>query len=518
MTLRINNFTIPSLLRQAVDRTPEKDAIIDINSGKHYTYHELEAVVRSIANGLSERGIGHGDRVAICLKNRVEHCITFLACQELGAVPVPFNFRLKIDTIRYTLEDCDPAIFVFGDTVSEDVSTLSGSVPVDKYVHVGDNPLSFAEPFEALRSDADSAPSNAVRPDDLSVIQYSSGTTGDPKGVKIDHLSSSTRVMVNVHGQRFQIDTEKMLGVMPLYHTVGLHGIFCSMLAVSGTYICQPDFESVACVERIEEFGITAMHEAPTIYKKLVETDEIKDHSMASVRVLTYSGAPMDSTLLERVKAEFDPEFLSNQYGCTEAYGPLGQPNLLEEGSTFETGPTNLLQTTRIVELDSNDPEAQVEQGVEGELIVSMKSPTVFSGYLNKPEITEASIHDGWFFTGDVAYRTTDRRTVITGRADDMIISGGENIYPVEIEEELASNPDVVDVGVVGIEDETWGEVPKAFVVCRGEIESAELDQQCMQSSTLADFKRPREYEFLEALPRNESGKIQKYKLREQDY
>ncbi|MGM0605483.1 MAG: class I adenylate-forming enzyme family protein [Halobacteriota archaeon] len=514
--MRINTLTIPALFEQAVERTPQKAAIIDTETDERLSYRGLRTQVRAVANGLAERGVESGDTVAICLRNVPEHCITFLATQELGAVAVPFNFRLKIDGVRYTLADSEPTAFVFGDAIADVVAELHPDVPAETLVHVGEEPPPFAISFDELRSDDTDPISTTVTPADRSVIQYSSGTTGNPKGIKLDHLASVTRVLMNSMGQQFRIDAERMLGVMPLYHTVGLHGIFCNMIALSGTYLCQPTFDPERCVETIAEYGVTALHEAPTIFNKLVDTEAITRVDVQSVRVLTYSGAPMDSTLFDRVQRHFDPEYLSNNYGCTEAYGPLGQLNLLHGGSPIETGPANILQETRLVEIGSADPDARVDRGEEGELIVSMDSPTVFSGYLNKPERTAEVVHDGWFFTGDVAYETEDGHTVITGRSDNMIVSGGENIYPTEIEDVLTSHPVVTDVAVVGVQEETWGEVPKAFVTTARQIDSAELDEWCRNSTSLPDFKRPREYEFVDSLPRNPSGKVLRYELREE--
>lgn len=514
--MRLDTLTIPGLFRQAVERTPERPAIIHTETDERTSYRELRAAVDEVAAGLAARNVEAGDHVAICLRNVPEHCIVFLACQELGAVAVPFNFRLETEGVRYTLEDSDPSVFVFGEAIREQVAVLHDEVPVETFVAVGGETPPFAEAFASLRTGDREPPSVTVTPEDRSVIQYSSGTTGDPKGIKLDHLAGTTRVLTNAFGQRFRIDSERMLGVMPLYHTVGLHGIFCNMIALSGTYLCQPSFDPGQCVRTIERYGVTALHEAPTIFNALVDTDEIEACDVDSVRVLTYSGAPMDSTLFERVRDEFDPDYLSNNYGCTEAYGPLGQLDLLEEGDPTETGRANMLQATRIVELDSEDPAATVEQGEEGELIVSMDSPTVFSGYLDKPARTAAVIHDGWFFTGDVAYETDDGHTVITGRTDNMIISGGENIYPAEIEDVLAGHPAVDDVGVVGVEDDKWGEVPKAYVIADEGVQAEELDTFCKESSALPDFKRPRVYDFIDRLPRNPSGKIQRYKLRDE--
>lgn len=514
--MRLNALTISSLFEQAVERTPEKPAIINPETGREWTYREVQEEVAAVAAGLRDRGVGHGDHVTICLRNVPEHCFTFLATQTLGAVAVPFNFRLKSEGVRYTIEDADPQVFIHGDAISDIVASLHEDLPVDEILYVGDDTPAHAESYDALLEEGASLPDVTVSPDDRSVIQYSSGTTGQPKGIKIDQLSSVSRVIVNAFGQRFRMEKERMLGVMPLYHTVGLHGIFCNMIALSGTYLCQPQFDPESCVQTIDEYEVTALHEAPTIFKKLIETEAIETCDVRSIRVLAYSGAPMDSDLFQRAQEEFAPHYLSNNYGCTEAYAPLGQLDLNEVGSPVQTGGANLLAKTRLIELESTDPTAEVEQGEEGQLIVSMDSPVVFSGYLNKPEATKEVVHDGWFFTGDVAYETETGTTVITGRSDDMIISGGENIYPTEVEDVIATHDAVTDVAVVGVPDDTWGEVPKAYVETKAEVSAETLDQWCLDSQSLPDFKRPRGYDFVAKLPRNPSGKILRYELREE--
>lgn len=513
--MRSNALTIPALFEQAVERTPEKPALVHPGTGEEWSYRELQDEVAAIASGLQERGVELGDHVAVCLRNLPEHAMLFLATQQLGAVAVPFNFRLKQDGVSYTLTDADPEVFVFGSAIRETVAEIERDVLPPHCFYVGEAPPSGTESFDDLRSPGADLPTPEVTSADRSVIQYSSGTTGQPKGIILDQLASATRVVINAFGQRFRMDTERMLGVMPLYHTVGLHGILCNMIALSGTYLCQPSFDPEACVRVIEEYEVTALHEAPTIFKKLLETDAIGSCDVTSVRVLTYSGASMDSDLFSQVQEVFNPEYLSNNYGCTEAYGPLGQLDLNEVGSPIETGPAHLLQKTRIVEIGSTDPTAEVEPGEEGELITAMDSPTIFTEYLNKPEETAEVVHDGWFFTGDVAYETPQGTTVITGRSDDMIISGGENIYPVEVEDVLANHEAVSDVGVIGIPEDTWGEVPKAFVETLESVSEETLDAWCLESDSLPDFKRPRAYEFVEELPRNPSGKILRYELRE---
>lgn len=515
-----NNRNSHSLFEQAVERTPDATAVVDLATEQRLTYRELAGRVRRVANGLRERGIEQGDRVAVCLRNRPEHVTLFLATQAIGAVEVPFNFRLAPDGIRYTLTDADPSLLVYGDDIAEHVAALHETLSLDEYVALSDGSAGapeFADPFRSLQTGAADPVQVEVAASDRSVIQYSSGTTGDPKGIEITHEGTVARTLVDAFGQRFRMEVEVMLGAMPLYHTVGLHGILLTMLAVGGTYVSMPEFDPERAVRAIEQEGVTAFHEAPTIFSKLLDTEAIEETDTGSVRVVTYSGAPMSTSLLDRLTETLDPEFISNQYGCTEAYAPLSQFNLRESGQPTEAGGANLLQRVRIVELGASDPDAEVDRGEEGELIVHTGAPTTFSGYWQKPAATAASVHDGWFFTGDVAYRTPAGRTVITGRADDMIISGGENIAPSDVEDVLAVHDAVTDVAVIGVPDEEWGEVPKAYVVLEeaGHVDADALDSWCLDSDNLPDFKRPRAYEFVTELPRNPSGKVKRYVLRE---
>jgi len=224
----------------------------------------------------------------------------------------------------------------------------------------------------------------------------------------------------------------------------------------------------------------------------------------------------MSTDLFEGLMETFDPSHFANLYGTTEVLGTLAYIDLHDIRQPSVVGPANYFLETRIVEFDSDDPTDTVEQGEEGELIVNTDSPLSFNRYLNKPEQTADAIHDSWFFTGDAVYERDDGNVVITGRADDVIISGGENIYPANVEDVLASHPQVADAGVIGVPDDEWGEKVVAFIQPAGELEADELDQLYRDDENMPDFTRPRDYAFVEELPRNPSGKIMRYKLREQ--
>jgi len=507
----------PQLFDQSVARTPDRTAIIDLETASELTYRELDERAKSVATSLERRGVEPGDRVTICMANRPEHVVLFLATQKAGAVATPFNFRVPADDVLYHLQDSDPEVFVFDDASRDAVTGAAGGMSdgIDVF-HVGEETPAFAESFETLYSGPTEEPAVSVGYDDFSVILYSSGTTGDPKGIPLDHEATTSRHLCNSMGQHYYLN-ETMVGVMPLYHTVGLHGILCGLLAMSGTYICVPQFDPEQVVEGIEEYGVTALHEAPTIFQQLLETDAIEEADLSSVTTIGYSGAPMNEATFERTIDVFDPEHIANLYGTTEAYGTLAYLDLQEIRNPAVTGPANLFFETRVVEIGADDPDAVVDTDVEGELIVNLDSPVAFDGYWQKPDETEAAITDGWFFTGDAARQTEENYVIITGRVDDMIVTGGENVSPVEVEDTLLRHDAVEDAAVVGMPDEEWGELVTAFVVTRDDVRADELDEFCTTSDDLADYKRPRSYEFLDALPRNPSGKVLRYKLRGED-
>lgn len=505
-------LSLSKLFRQAVERTPDGEAVVDPSSGVRYRYRELDKITRSTAKALRNEGLGPGDRVGICLQNRVEHVVLFLATQLIGAVAVPLNFRSSPKELAYLVNDADVDLLAYGAESAESLEGCQDELSCEAFVAVDSTVAPFGVPFESLIDAPPATDLPTVVDDEPSLVLYTSGTTGDPKGVTISHRASAMRSVMNTFPQRFRMG-ERMLGGMPLFHTVGLHAILGSVIALSGTYVPVRTFDPETYVELIESERITALEEAPTMYEKILDSDAIETADLDSVRVITYGGSPASDTLLSELVDTFDPEYLFNQYGCTEAFGPLDQVDLSPTDDPRLTGGTNLFQSTRIIEIGAGDPDATVDPGTEGELIIDLDSPTAFSGYRNKPEAEERAIQDGWFFTGDSARRTDEGNTVITGRVDDMIISGGENIYPVEVEEALRAHRAVADVAVVGIPDDTWNEVVKAYVVRAEDVSTDELDRWCRETDQIADFKRPRAYEFVDTIPRNDSGKVQRYKL-----
>ena len=503
----------PRLFLQSARRTPERTALVELHTDETYSYQALAEEACSMAAAFKKNGVDKGDRIAICAGNRLENVTTYLATQLIGAVAVPFNFRSPAGGVTYHVNDANADILLFDSLSEEAVSGAIETIDVTCLFAGHDGPP-WAEVYDDWKQTPPIDPTVTVTGDDLSVILYSSGTTGDPKGIPITHRNATSRIMTNSLGQHYYLG-ETISGAMPLYHTVGLHGVLGCVLGMSGTYLTMPSFEPERYTMAIESYDVTALHEAPTIFRSMLDTDAIDSIDVSSVRTLGFSGAPMNTKTFTELQSVFDPDHFANLYGTTEVYGTLAYVDLQDIDNPGVVGKANVFIETRLVELNSNDPSAEVEQGEEGELIVNTESPASFTGYLNKPAKTTAAIHDGWFFTGDAMFEREDGNLVITGRADDVIISGGENIHPANVEDILAGHPQVNDVGVIGVPDERMGEIVFAFIDAHDQLTTDDIDQWCLDHEELADFMRPRGYEFVDELPRNPSGKVLRYKLRE---
>jgi len=293
-------------------------------------------------------------------------------------------------------------------------------------------------------------------------------------------------------------DGDRTLGVMPLYHTMGIHSLL-AMSLIGGCFVAQRRWDPRQALDLIESEGLTALYLAPTLYHDLVTQPDARARDLSSVRALAYAGAAMTSNLVDLCVDVFSPRIFVNHYGSTEIYtfavhrdqaakpGCAGRPAL----------------------------NAQLRLGENDEIECYLGSDEAFAGYWNRPDADEKSIRGGWYRTGDVGRIDDEGDLWVEGRVDDMIVSGGENIHPLEVEDVLARHPGVDEVAVIGVADERLGHRVVAVVV--GTATDEELDAHCLAAETLARFKRPREYRFVEALPKSPSGKILRRVLREEE-
>jgi 2-furoate---CoA ligase len=531
------------MLRHAALRRPRAEAVIE--GAARLTYAELDRRTDALARGFRGLGVGPGDRVLIALKNRLEHVLAYWALQKIGGVPTPANFRLAPGELRYVLEDCGARVALFEDATAAAMAEAARERPVT-LVHAGGSAPPGAVSFEALAAgggpagtaggvpdtgaaDAgrtpgasaaagDRAPGAGVAEADLSLILYTSGTTGRPKGVPRTHKNHAAGALAHALQCRYEWG-ERTLGAMPLYHTMGIHSL-TSMAAVNGCFVCQPDWSAAEALRLIAAERLTALYLIPTLYWELVHAPDFVRTDVSSVRKLAFAGAPMLAPLAEACAKAFAPEVFVNHYGSTEIYTFSVRPDAhARPGSAGWPGVNSALRVVAASAERRVGPDEVVAPRETGEIIASLASDEAFAGYWNRPDADRRALRAGWYFTGDMGHLDEDGELVVSGRVDDMIISGGENIHPVEVEEVLARHPLVADVAVIGEPDEKWGQRVVAFAVPRGRGLTAEdLDRHCRQAPDLAAFKRPRRVAFVKEIPRTASGKILRRLLRDGQY
>jgi 2-furoate---CoA ligase len=296
---------------------------------------------------------------------------------------------------------------------------------------------------------------------------------------------------------------------MPLYHTMGVRSLL-AMSLIGGTFVCLPRFDVGEALDLIAAEKITNLYLVPTLYHDLLHHPRFKATDIGSVRKLGFAGAPMTDGLLKALEAAFRPELFVNHYGSSEIYTfTIDQNAPAKPGSAGRAG---INQIVRVVRLGAASPTDVAATGEEGEIIALLAGDEAFDGYWRRPDADAKALRDGWYFTGDTGYFDADGDLFVTGRVDDMIITGGENVSPVEIESCLSLHGAVSEVAVVGLPDERWGKIVAAFIKRSQPVAPDELDQFC-RTSGLANFKRPRRYVFVEAVPKSPVGKILRRKL-----
>ncbi|MGB7861602.1 MAG: AMP-binding protein [Acidimicrobiia bacterium] len=497
-------MNLASTLQYSAERSP--DAVALSEGGKQLTYVDLMDRVSSIAAGLVSLGVRQGDVVATVLKNRVENVEVFWACQWIGAVYLPLSWRNPPATVRYSLEDADARVVVF-ESVSEDhVRGLDQTMPL-----IGVGEASADRTFDQLGMGG-SVPGRFDLDDrSTALMLYTSGTTGKPKGVPRSHRAERIASTAQALQHGYQVG-ERTLGVMPLYHTMGIHSLV-SMALLGGCYAAQPDWDAAEAHSIIDVENISSLYLAPTLFFDLVDSDT---RVGKPVRALGYAGAAMTGALVERCSEFFNPEVFVNHYGSTEIYCyTIGANQRRKPGNA---GRASLNTRLRLVGMEATSgPDDVVADGEEGQIICHMSSDEAFAGYWNRPDANEAAIRQGWYFTGDLGRVDEEGDYWVVGRVDDMIISGGENIHPLEVEDVLARAPGVREVAVFAAPDDRFGQKVVAAVVTDPGVEVSQLDEFCIASEDLARYKRPREYRIVDELPKSPSGKILRRLLREEE-
>ncbi|MFJ5714273.1 long-chain-fatty-acid--CoA ligase [Neobacillus sp. NPDC093127] len=500
-------MNIGSLLSQSARKFPQLLAIEC--EGRSYTYREFNEEVNRLAHGLLEQGVKKGDKLALMMKNSDHFVFTFFAAAKIGAVAVPVNFRLTTSEVQYILEQSDAAIVVCDKEFEQIIAAAKQGTIVSKVITVGEPETVGFYSYEKILSKRTSEPDVEVSEKDDVEILYTSGTTGRPKGALFDHsqiFKVGISVVINMGiGQH-----ERILHLAPLFHSAQLNLFLISGVALGATHIIHRDFHPVKTLQAIQEHKITHLFAVPAMYTFLLQVPNAADYDLSSIKRVGYGAAPMAPELVKKSMEIFKTDQFYNLCGLTEA-GPGGI--LLDpEGHKLHLGKGGkpiFMTETRVV----NEEGMDVLPGVIGEFI--LRSPMVMKEYYKKPEETKSTLKGGWLYTGDLATIDDEGYITLVDRKKDMIISGGENVYSVEVEGVLCEHPEVLEAAIIGLPDEVWGEAVCAIIVPKegAVIDEAELRSFCREK--LAGYKVPRRIFIEKQLPRNASGKILKYQLRQ---
>ncbi|MDQ3066746.1 MAG: long-chain fatty acid--CoA ligase [Actinomycetota bacterium] len=479
-------LTLDRWIRDRARSTPDRVAIDFL--GAETTYGELDERSERLAAGFLEAGLVPGDRVATLTGTSPEHVVVFFACAKAGLILMPLNTRLAPPELRFQLEDAEPAVLLCSDEWAETARSLHDRT-------AGLEELVFQK-HKVLRPPAD---------DDGLLLVYTSGTTGKPKGALLTHANcfwtnlSFDRV-AGVSGE------DTVLQVLPQFHVGGWNVHPLLAWWKGATVVLEPSFDPARALQLIAEKRVTTMMGVPATYLFMAQEPGFATADLWTLRRAVVGGAPMPETLLETWH-ERGVDVVQG-YGLTEA-----APNVLclpPEDAARKRGFAG--KPYPHVDVALRDETGRILDGAaEGELIV--RGPNVFAGYWRNEEATQAAFADGWLLTGDVAARDEEGYYRIVGRTKDLVISGGENVYPAEIENVLHEHAAVKEAAVVGVPDERWGEVCLAFVVVRGAASEDELLEHCR--GRLARYKVPKGVRFVDALPRNALDKVVKSTLAE---
>ena len=498
------------ILEKRAFLTPNLPALYDVATGIRLTYAELNQRANQAANAFLSLGIKKGDRVGLLLMNGQEFVESIFGLAKIGAITVPLNWRLLADELEFILNDCGVSLLVFDSDFCQTVEKLHAKptgVKTWLQVRAHNNELSFAKNYEQLVQPAiDVSPATNTYDDDDLFIMYTSGTTGLPKGVVHTHDTAMWSTITSSASIDMRI-RDRFLVILPLFH-IGALNPTMTCIKKGAALIIARNFDPASVWRLINDEEITTMLAVPAMLNFMRQAYDSQAVDHAQLRYCLVGAAPVAESLIKHYQQL--GICLIQVYGLTESCGPgcvLDEHEALQHiGST---GKAYFHTEVKIIK-DDGETAAPNESG---EILI--RGRHIMKEYWNNPEATALTLRNGWLYTGDVGSMDAEGFVTIKDRIKDMIISGGENVYPAEVENVLLSHPAVLEAAIIGKSHPKWGETPLAIVVKKSE-DLAETDIIAFCKAKLASYKCPTDVVFIEALPRNPSGKILKRVLREQ--
>jgi len=501
------NFNLAIILSETAAASPGKP--VALYEGNPMTYAELDALSSRLAVGLQARGVGPGDPVALQLPNIPQFLISYFGILKAGGIVVPLNVLLKAPEVAYHLGDCSPRLLITWEGILDDAAKAAAEAGVSEIYALG-HPAGDdrALPFEALL--AEDAPGFRMAPrdqTDTAVIIYTSGTTGRPKGAQLTHMQ--LYMNADIPGRLFDVQADDIvITVLPLFHVFGLSSILDVCVRFGCTMVLIPRFDPATVLTAIERDRATIFEGVPAMFISLLSYPDLDSYDMSSLRIAISGGASIPGPVLDAFEKRFGVLILEG-YGLTETASTTTFNISVDQRRVYSVGKPIWGTETEVWDAKGN----RLPPGKDNIGEVVTRGLHVMKGYLNHPEATAEAFAGGWFHTGDLGYFDEDGFLFIAGRIKELIIRGGYNVYPAEIEDVLHAHPDVAEAAVVGIPHDRLGEEVMAVVALRpgAALTPGEVIAYCKER--LASYKYPRVVEFRDALPRNTLGKVLKDQL-----
>lgn len=523
-----SRFTYLNGFLRNVSRFGNRPAVFDPQSGRRWTYRELNCEVNRLAHALRSDGIGKNDVVMFALLNSPEFVFFYLAAHKIGAIACPVNYRQGAGEIALVIDDSTPRVFVydaeFGELSSEALELCQNRPAVELVVGAEEGaslPAGRKRYEDYVFEQPETDPPIDFEPHiyDETTRLYTSGTTNRPKGVPINNVNE----VLSAHDVMMHFPlgpTDRTMNMTPWFHRGGIHsGGPCPTLYAGGEVVILRDFAPRTCLEYAQKYEISFLIGVPTIISMLARTQERSPFDLSALRGIVTMGAPFEKSACEKYMNLLTPNIF-NGYGTTETFWntflrPFDLPD-----NAGSAGRSCTDDDVRLVALHPDGSRAEPDETVPhdsetpGEIIISSPAKSAFC-YFNNEEMTKKKFYKGWLYTGDVGTWDENEFVTVSGRRDDMIVSAGENIYPAQIEAVLNDHPKVAESAVIGVPDKLRGEVVAAYIVPKDpSLTVEELKDFCTHSPMLSSYKWPRNYHIVESLPHTATGKLMHFKLR----